>query len=705
MPRTYFINPYNFVPLSNVPLLEKNNNPHHLWFDEDLFTGTIDVALSFVTPFVIPGKQTPGTDQAPGRIDTFTSKKDGVDHLAIPGTRIRGQLFNVMRALNSSPLQHYEKRVILGRETTQKKKGYLVKSGNRWQIQEVIDEILVVHPRRLDLNNLRLKDGCPPVTNPQCYSGGASIDIPPFGNAPVSGDIYWSHPEWGPPSLRSHKYYLSSSVSPKPTPGKWVKFPAWSGQDEENVISDIRNKRRVHQNAWHIVNMDKSNMGALYDIPDNIKDDFISGVEEMARLIGDSSDDTDKRREGNVRKMQDLAVGQFVYFTAGVTSFGRHYHYLFRKGAVDDKIGKANSANHGKPCIVHKMAGWASDVNIDGIKGMKSRVWIEMATGPKTTEVKIEPRNLRILASQPPKAFNFYLDGGDYYNSTSVARGRKFYWHNPHWKEKMWDNEDLQGEYAFENPTPHLHRKQWSNADVVMPDENGHINGIFDFTIRVMNLTDDELNLLLTALVGFSPQLSDNGFLGQKKWQNWCHKIGYARPYLGSAYFRVKNLRKLKFNEDTWEPELYPAPDATAKPGDLLTSEWLDVLNTWQAKLNGTHLAALIRMMNFNGAYEPLSQPEIDETRMTYPLKQDGNLLNWKGTDEAQQPKPFKWFKDNRNTPLPSPTEKQILSINPLPQAHSGSHGNPGSSHGSKALAFNKPKQRQYTKPGKGKKR
>jgi hypothetical protein len=128
MARTHFINPYTFIPLSKEGPLIKANNPTHALFQKDCFTGIIECQLSFFTAAVIPGFQKPGTQDQPGEIKTFTYG----EHLAIPGSRIRGHLFHLMRAINSSPITVVQDMVILERRRGSPQKGILLKdnSGN-----------------------------------------------------------------------------------------------------------------------------------------------------------------------------------------------------------------------------------------------------------------------------------------------------------------------------------------------------------------------------------------------------------------------------------------------------------------------------------------------------------------------------------------------------------------------------------------------
>ncbi|MBU4445560.1 MAG: RAMP superfamily CRISPR-associated protein, partial [Candidatus Marinimicrobia bacterium] len=336
MPRNFFINPYNFVPLGEKPLIKpETDEVGHLWFDKDRKSGKIHYSLKFVTPFIIPGKQTPGTEEKEGDIKFYTyTKGDGKEYLAIPGSRLRGHILNLMRAINSSPVTQFY--------------------------------------------------------NHEIFTG---------------------------------KYY---------------------------------------------------------------------------------------------------------------------------RGNVESKV---NNAQKGFPngSIVQGFSGSASDKE----EGMKSRLWFEMVMGPQKSDVKIERKNLRILSSQPPKSHNFYLKGGDYDCPNSKIRGRKFYWHNPHWKEKMWDNEDTgKGEYGFENAFPDDNKKQWSQADVAIPDTKNRVE--FKGTIRFFNLTNDELNLLKTALVGIGNLENTDSCLkqsGQSGWKKWCHKIGHARPFIGSAYIEITGIELLEFKE------------------------------------------------------------------------------------------------------------------------------------------------------------
>lgn len=666
MPRKYFINPYTFVPLDTNPVLKRNDPAiDHLWIHDDKFTGRIDLELTFITPAVIPGKQTPGSSDEPKKIETYTYEDgEGNKILAIPGSRLRGHIFNLMRTINSSPVTQYEDRTILKRDNSAHKKGFVIKNGSSLMIQEVSDEILVIHKDRT--NKITGNDGYEPSENPVVYvAPGSPSTIPTFdcdkkiSKQGLSGTVSWHHPRYG--QNTHHKQYLSKRDKGKPSlPGRWVKFPAWSGQDRDNRLKDIGTGNiMAHRNNWHLVNLKK--LGASHELPDDIVKSYQRGVDEMSRLVGDRSDPNESARAGFVLGMRDLNPGTFVYFElegSKIKSLGRHYRYLFRQGTVEEKVDNANGRKSEdiQPCLLKQLAGWSNDEEYDKIKGMKSRLWFEMAMGPRKDKVRIERKNLRILSSQPPKAHNFYLEGGDYSTSNSKIRGRKFYWHDPFWWEKMWDNKDLnEGDYAFENPTPQANKEQWSNAEVIMATKDKPVT--FGLTVRAMNLTRDERNLLLTSLVGFGAEClgsKDEPLLGQIQYFKWCHKIGHARPFMGSAFIRITGAHKVDFDNDSWKPVLTKIELET----------WQKELADWQKGLNGEYLEATRRVMNFAGAYEADRGKFPEELRMTYPLGQRNvPELTW-NLDEAYQPKTYHWFTNKRNKlPKPLPGKSQALEV------------------------------------------
>lgn len=667
MPRKYFINPYTFVSLDTNPVLKRNEpDIDHLWIHDDKFTGRIDLELTLITPAVIPGRQKPGSSDEPGEIETYTYRdSDGKERLSIPGSRLRGYIFNLMRTINSSPVTQYEDRMILKRDNNNHKKGFVINDGNSLMIQEVRNEILVIHQDRT--NKIIGQDGCEPAQDPVIYDDlRRSFIIPTFDcGAKIpkqgqSGTVYWHNPQHG--QNIQHKKYLSQRDKDVPcSTGRWVKFPAWSGQDRDNCLKDIGTGNvMAHRNSWHLVDLNK--LGQTYDLSDDNIKSYERGVDEMSRLIGDRSDPEESARAPHVLGMKNLEPGTFVYFELdkapkNIKSLGCHYRYLSREGTVKEKVYKANGIETDEsiqPCLVKQLAGWANNEEYDDIKGMKSRLWFEMAMGPRKDDVEIERKNLRILSSQPPKAHNFYLEGGDYSTSNSKIRGRKFYWHDPFWKIKMWDNEDLdEGDYAFENPTPKDHKKQWSNAEIIMATTDNPVT--FCLTVRAMNLTRDERNLLLTSLVGFGPECldSDKGLpvLGQSTTNKWCHKIGHARPFMGSAIIRVTGAQEIGFDKD-WKPS----------PAKIELNDWMHDLNNWQKDLKGQHLSALKRVMRFAGAYEA-DHDKIGKLKMTYPLGQKNvPELTWR-VRNPDQPKTYHWFTNNRTVRLPEPLPNKTQAL------------------------------------------
>jgi len=739
--RTHFINPYTFVPLRpKGPCSQdwKIPEPTHACFrdEQESFTGIIECELNFITPAVIPGKQEAGArNEKPGMIKACTCN----DHLAIPGSRLRGQIMNVMRALNSSPVTQYENRMILQRIKDDIRKGYIFRNedDNELYIQEVREEILVAHPERANLDRM-LGNGINPATSPVCYqeitvqnvkfpfslysdftnrhkdkiqqlnnavkvTGGATliqlhlienqdireiilnevkssnkitieinntfgpVKIPHYScnNNGIPGTVYYVNPVNRQGRANRHKQYMvthkeSEEAQLSEFTTQWVKFDSWSGQDGENRFRDLGGRRLAgaHRNLCHVVSLHQDNCSARIILRKEALEQFDQAVKNMAQLTRERTDEEEKKLADEIAKMKGLKEGDFVYFTATedkkLTSIGRHYRYLRVLGQIEDKVKRANGNFTALDCPVKKLGGWAAD---DGFsdhkhKSMKSRLWVEMAVGPNAEEMRsskqLTEKNLRILSSQPPKAAQFYLDNRGYDNQNSKIRGRKFYWHDPKWDKKMWDNEDLKnGKCAFENPNPDdkdLYA-QWSKAEVLFPSEHNPDSQKFRFSIRVLNLSPDELNLLLTALTGFMPAGST-----EPEKNSWCHKIGHARPFLGSAVIRTTGLKKLSFNEETWEPELTPLDFAKYSTGKLAE---------WQRKLpqNDPHIRALKRIMSYNGAYS--AGEDRENARITYPVYHNGAEPTWeKDAEEKYQPKTYEWFAQ-KNDPLPKPENER----------------------------------------------
>lgn len=639
----------------------------HAWFEPDTFTGKIRCRLTFLTPVVIPGEQNRVNEDEPGYICSYLNQ----ERLAIPGSRLRGYLFNLMRTINSSPLVHFQNQEILKRRRTNPKKGFIIQKANgQLAIQEVEDEVLVIHPDRVGVG-LGLQNNCIPESRAVSYhSLGNEIPIPDYSSTNMSKvtktDIFWQNPRWGPTRIQSKKKYLAQKNADTSIrqPGRWVKFAAWSGQDGANRLPDINGKEMAHRNQWHLANLDKCSKD--HELTPATTANFAAGVEAMAQRLEEGEAYADLAPK--VRRMKDLAPGTFVYFVLGrdnktVVSMGRHYHYLVRLGTVDDKVNKACGLAPGTepdPCLVQQLAGWAS--GREG--GQKSRLWVEMALTPQIANVEICEKNLRILSSQPPQAHNFYLRGGDYDHENSHIRGRKFYWHDPLWGDKMWDNQDLgQGDHAFENPQPGEKKlwKQWSQAQVIWATPEQPVT--FEFDLRVLNLTRDELYLLATALVGFHPAILADGSLGQSDRESWCHKIGHARPFLGSGYICITQAEAFDFDEQTWKPYLKPVSI------DQWFPQW-QPLSEWQQAFlqEEDHSKCLQRVMRFGGAYENLKAEE-QGARISYPLGQENvNVLTWKKPEDKYWPKTYHWFsrKGSATLPLlpePNPGVSQALPV------------------------------------------
>lgn len=682
MAREFFINPYTFIPLEESgPLLRPTVNEYaHLFFDDKRFTGIIEAELIFVTPAVIPGKQEPGSRQSPGRIEAYRYG----DRLAIPGSRIRGNVLNLMRAINSSPITQFQDWNILRREEKPLCKGVIIQCKDGLKVRRIDYEILVKHPSRS--GGPRLDKGCTPHDRPEAYNGGRAFDIPNYpdhfngdGTAkslPRSGDLYWQYVfEKG--RANKYKMYLAthSSGTPVQDRGQWVKFPSWSGQDGQNQLKDQSDIAGAHRNAWHVVKTAWITAND-YELPQAVIEKCQQDAKRAADLLEERGEDASVLKRVR-EELGALEPGMFVYFLpdasgSAVRTIGRHYRYLVYLGSVKGLIDSTHNAlKVGSADMVRGLAGYAKERGGEGLKG---RLWVEMALGPQwNSPGLLEEKALRILSSQPPKSKNFYLKGGDYGSPSARARGRKFYWNDPFWKEKKWDNEDLNGDMGFENPTPDNPElyKQWHRAEILMASEDKPV--AFSFKIRFMNLSKDEFYLLVTALVGFELEVS-NGCLGRVYWKKWCHKIGHARPFLGSAYLKLKGVSLLDFVQETLEPRL--------EPRDL--GELIEDIRKWQPRsLKGGHLDRLKRVMRFEGAREALSSTP-DFVPITYPLGQNPKDARHKGQitwldssgtpfyrakRDEKEPKIYTFFSTTRRgytpppLPDPKPGENQELRV------------------------------------------
>ena len=703
MAREFFINPYTFVPLNNNgPFLRPRGNEYvHLFFDDECFTGVMEVKLVFVTPAVIPGEQQSGSSTGPGYIKAYRYG----DRLAIPGSRIRGHLLNLMRTINSSPIRQFQDWDILRRADNVPSKGVIIKSNSGLKVRKIEKEILVKDPKRSSGPNLA--KGCSPDDKPVAYSGSSPFDIPEYlkhfkedgtvQSSPPSGDVYYQYQHKKGGGVNKYKIYLAKPPSegskPERESGEWVKFACWSGQDGENQLPDQTGKKEAHRNAWHVVKTDWITKKD-YDLPQDIIEKYENGVRRAARVLEERGESQALVERMKNKELVRLEPGMFVYFLPDasgkrVGTIGRHYRYLVYLGSVDGLIRDSNrDLKGGAGDMVRDLSGYAKERAEEGLKG---RLWVEMAFGPQCADPGLlEEKDLRILSSQPPKSRNFYLKGGDYGSPKARAMGRKFYWHDPLWKEKKWDNQDLQGNMGFENPVPDNPKlwEQWHRSEILMASEDKPV--AFSFRIRFMNLSRDEFYLLITAMVGFSPTLSQ-GSLSQENWKEWCHKIGHARPFLGSAYLKLKEVSLLDFDKSTLEP--------TLKHQEL--EELKQKIRQWQDQsLQGDHLGCLKRVMRFDGAREDLCST-TDFVPITYPLGQrqkdasPTSHITWldgtgcpfykKGQDK-KEPKIYTFFSTTRHLlpdlPYPVPGVDQSLPVYFDASSTPGGRGAGKASHG-----------------------
>jgi CRISPR-associated protein (TIGR03986 family) len=779
--RTYFINPYTFVPLAEKQVFQaterKEDIATHALLEKDRFTGRINCSLKFITPAVIPGKV--DKDKTPTSLHAYVHK----GNLAIPGSRIRGHLCNLMKAINSSPVQSYQQMMILTRirdlRTDPVRKGFIFVRDKKMYIQEVKEEILVAHPDRTNCDsifnsnprsgtdvgdnkrfdfklstpqtmelfkkfevNMRdlgsacryvqagnyymftlgmiedqalreeikeqgtsLSEPAPaqatdsyiiPAAAAVCYDDASEKSIEKFAvqkaiqDQGVSGTVYCGHPISGP--SREYRMYMTKKEKSglQTKNGRWVKFDSWSGQDGENRFRDLGGKRlnRTHWNKYHVVNIDNENLSTVYPLTPTIYDQFNESVKDMALLTKERQDKEERDYFKYINKMSPLEPGMFVYFKTvdtnnqkrRICSIGRHYRYLYPLGSIKQRIDKSNSEKDAALCPVKHLSGWADDQGMENkfsFNAMKSRLWVEMAMGPEKNKTNCKERCLRILSSQPPKQAAFYLENGsttkNYDDPETRIRGRKFYWHDKKWRDKMWDNTDMQGDYAFDNPDPENNKEQWSKAEVLFASEDNPQE--FRFTIRVMNLSKDELYLLLTSLVGFEFDIDDEGKKITPENTQWCHKIGHARPFMGTAIINVSGLEYLGIDDNFGIPSL--RRETIKKIADLFG--WDQDLVTWQKEnlLDLKHVKALKRIMHFEGAYQNLTSDQLD-ARISYPLgQQNTKELTWRDREEKDRPKTYTWFeKMAGDNPLPYPDDRVSQAL-PVYTNNSSRAGNP----------------------------
>lgn len=642
--RTHFINPYTFVPLDKkgpVRSVQKQppGNAHHLYFDKDCHTGKMKAELQFITPAVIPGKQEPGTENKPGEIELY--RHNG--KLAIPGSRLRGHLFNLMKAINSSPISTFNDRAILERASGNHKKGYIIEQNNEKKIVEIKNEILMASRDRKpkpNLSNGTCKDKPILETGPTIFD--FDINDPKKGE---TGTLYYGNPLGPRGNILSYKCYLSDDKG-KALPGTWVKFDSWSGQDGENELKDINGGIKVHEVGAHIVDI-KDITCDEYTLGEDVIAHYKKNVSEMIKLLDDRGEENSDIFS-RMKKLSNLEPGTFVYFEANgnnVTSIGRHYRYLSQKGSIKDTIERTNGNFKPESCPIHFLGGFASDS--DKSEGLKSRIWVGMAECTSDNP-KIEKKDLRILSSQPPKAACFYLNGKSYdKKDNSTVRGRKFYWHDFKWNQKRWDNYDMRkGDVAFENPLPQTENtKQWAASEVIMADDKNPVK--FEFNIHFMNLSQDEMFLLLTAIKGF---VSNNA-------EEWVHKIGHARPFMGSATMKISSLETLSFNAENCLPQLNK---------NTVLNEVSKKLDDWQEVFQDKkHIKALKRIMSFDGAYRHAPKT----AQIMYPARHSDGRSEPDWSNRNNSPKTFQWFAKKNGSlppPLPDPEkdESQALKFN-----------------------------------------
>ncbi|OQB41349.1 MAG: hypothetical protein BWY09_00609 [Candidatus Hydrogenedentes bacterium ADurb.Bin179] len=688
------INPYTFIPPRTDSAYLKGDTPSSAWFHKDRYSVRITCDITFLTHALIPGPRRTATRELEGMLWAYKHN----DRLAIPGSRLRGQFLHLMRLINGSPMrpEQYADTPILERRPENPRCG-IIKEYNqetgKIRITEIVGktvtcysrngeeipgqqrEILVAGSDRNGEFNLQQsatlqscpRDGDIFIFDPKTKT---TIKVPelnpslPYDKQGVNGEADWEHPAWGPPGTRPHKMYMAMPETGMASEGRWVKIPAWSGQDGENCLKDTTSNRdKTHYVVWHLVDLDTlSSEEHEFDVD-------VENFKTTAKVLADAAkEDSDKRAHAeNIRSMKDwLKPGTFVYFIFNEEekSFGLHFQYFRYPARVHPSASPAGDAPKHDACIVDGIQGAANDSDQSG---RRSRFWAEMAlaedNAPATQEV-----NLRILSSQPPKAACFYLKpSGNGRPATwgeggSQLRGRKVYWHDPKYNRPLWDDIGHRTHFAFENPYPGNPKlkSQWSRAELVQP------NTRYTVTLRCLNFSKDELFLLLTALVGFNPQDAEGRIVpgGTAENPDWCHKIGGARAFMGSARLGITSIERLSFDTKTLAPVMDTDGDIT--PNSL--KKWqADTLKESEAK----HLESLKRVMRYHGAYEK-DDPGLTKSniRIAWPLGQNNSRPVLDFSDPNRLPAVFNWFsfnKDRQNNrakvlPFPLKDAAQALS-------------------------------------------
>ncbi|MGH8658210.1 MAG: RAMP superfamily CRISPR-associated protein [Gammaproteobacteria bacterium] len=192
---------------------------------------------------------------------------------------------------------------------------------------------------------------------------------------------------------------------------------------------------------------------------------------------------------------------------------------------------------------------------------------------------KMQRFTLAVLSAPKPRHVAFYSKEID--RNKPPVRGRKFYYHHR-------QGPQLRAERDGQNKT----------VEAVLP------GAVFTFEVEYINLTDEDLNLLLFALV---------------LWEDTCHKIGMGKPIgLGSAKIRITEIRQLNCR-----------------------ARYRQLNSGWESALTG---AALERF--------------VDERVASYREERAGNLkdlhriLSWDHAPANLSYPGQEWFRSNPRTPL-----------------------------------------------------
>lgn len=508
----YFINPYNFIPLSNNPVKKGPVHPGEL-------TGYIDCQLTLQTPLIVVDTDSKREINDNADNPTIFDSVFTIDgKMAIPGSELRGMIRSKYETLTNSCLSKIDDELTLyGRGKAGINQPGLLEyeTGTLYEAESIC----------VYLKNHKYRDGA--LFGYVKYNGKPYED---FSKLKTGDEVQYS--EDGKGSWQKGILRIGNPLGIQEAVHVFVKKVNGKSYQDDNL-------KRVY------TQLAKDSKGHKSICKTNLRPVWYGFRDSNATLGSNSEVYISLGQNGRVefkRKIEDaMAIKNKTY------KHCMRENELCETCSVFGTIAKDRKTNQ--------------DISIAG------RVRFEDAIGPEykndgkyyalseLASPKVNPY-FYFFTEDPAKKKNEYNIDFKYHvqgpnatqeeNDDIIIRGRKEYWHHPINGYKILNSEEVkQIENYFKNRKGKGNGAQENYVrKVITKVIDNKANPVFNFRVYYRDLTKDELDHLVGALA-----LQD----GNKK---LSHKLGMAKPYgFGSVQVKVNYIASRKNKDQSYSIE------------------------------------------------------------------------------------------------------------------------------------------------------